>query len=378
MKVKEIMSKEIISLSPNDYVSNLISLVEKYHLRQIPIIERKIFKGIVYSKGVAEMRLKDPAKTKISSLIEHAPTLSSEQEIEEAADLMFKSNLRLLPVIENKKVVGIISMPDIIGSVSKTPLFRQTQAEQIMSQAEVIDDEEDIGRARILMREKNVSRLPVVDNNKKLVGIITIFDLLRSIKPQERMDFYSMAAEKEKITGIKVSSMMNKTPILAQKKTSLNEIASLMLKKGTDGVVITENDYPIGIVSMKDLLEAYVFSLGERGIFYQIIGIDEDDDFVLPTVERMIKDTVQKVSKIFKPQFFFLHVKKYSKKGKIKYSVRVRFKTNKRTFISKSYAWDLRDAIDDALTKLERIVIKEKKIYRSRKRQILKFKKLSG
>jgi len=187
-----------------------------------------------------------------------------------------------------------------------------------------------------------------------------------------------MAAEKEKITGIKVSSMMNKTPILAQKKTSLNEIASLMLKKGTDGVVITENDYPIGIVSMKDLLEAYVFSLGERGIFYQIIGIDEDDDFVLPTVERMIKDTVQKVSKIFKPQFFFLHVKKYSKKGKIKYSVRVRFKTNKRTFISKSYAWDLRDAIDDALTKLERIVIKEKKIYRSRKRQILKFKKLSG
>ena len=106
------------------------------------------------------------------------------------------------------------------------------------------------------------------------------------------------------------------------------------------------------------------------------LKIDEDD-FITATVDRMIKDTIQKLSKIYKTQFFFLHVKRYEKQGKIKYSIRTRILTDKGTFISKSYAWDLRTAVDDALEKLERIMIKEKQWKKSKLKERLRFKKLS-
>jgi CBS domain-containing protein len=378
MKVKDVMSKNIKSLSPDDYVAKLIPLIEKDHLRQIAIIEKNKFKGIVHSKYIAEMSMRDPSKTKISSLVENAPTISSNQEIEEAANLMFNSNLRILPVTEDKKFVGVLFMEKIIEAVSNFDVFKQTKAEEIMSNPVSILENEDIGKARILMREKNVSRLPVIDKNKKLVGIVTIFDLLKAVKPMNRINFYSMSGEKEKVAGIKVSGIMNKTPLLFEKKTSLSEISKSMTKKNIEGAVIVENDYPVGIISTKDLFESYVYSLGKSGIFYQIIGVDDIDDFTLATVERMIKETIQKASKIFELEFFFLHVKKYHTKGKTKYSIRTRLKTTKKIFISRSYAWDVRDAVGEALDKLERIIIKEKKTYRSRKQQILKFKKFSG
>jgi hypothetical protein len=69
---------------------------------------------------------------------------------------------------------------------------------------------------------------------------------------------------------------------------------------------------------------------------------------------------LQKVSKIYDLQFFFLHVKRHDKEGKVKYSIRTRLLTSKGTFVSKSFAWDLRTAVGDAMTNLERIIIKKK------------------
>jgi len=156
----------------------------------------------------------------------------------------------------------------------------------------------------------------------------------------------------------------------------LNEIVNLINKYKIDGVVVVEKDYPIGIVTEKDLLEVYVSSLKQRGVFYQISGLKDEDDFVVETVDRMIRDSLQKLSRMIKPEFFFLHVKRYEKKGKVKYSIRTRFKAEKGVFVSKSYAWDLREAVDKAMDKLERIIIKERGYKKDKIKEMLRYKKL--
>jgi CBS domain-containing protein/ribosome-associated translation inhibitor RaiA len=378
MQVKEIMSENFISVSPDDTVSKLISLIESDNLREVIITENEKLKGIAYSKDISNKGIIDPTKTKISNLMRFPPpTVSSNQDINEAAELIFKTGLRSLPVIENEKMIGIITLSDIIDVASKTKEFRQTMVESIMSYPEIIDNDTDIGKARILMREKNISRLPIVDKNQKLVGIVTIFDLLKAVKPRERMDFYSMSAEKEKIMGIPVSTIMNTMPVTVEKNKSLNDVVNLMKKYKTDGITIVENNKPIGIVTLKDLLELYISGLKKKGFYYQISGLTDEDDFIVSTIDRMIRDTLQKLSKILNPQFFFLHVKKYDKKGKVKYSIRTRFRTDKGIFVSKSHAWDLRDAVNDALDKLERIMIKEIKSKRDKTQEMLRFKKMN-
>jgi len=376
--VKDIMKKKFISINPESNLTKLISLIEKYRFRQILVTERKKLKGIIYTKELAKKGISNPERTKVSSIMSFPPpTVSPESKINEAAKLILKTGLRALPIIENKKVVGIISMFDIIEAASKMKQFRQTTAEAIMSIPEIITDEDDIGRARLLMREKNISRLPVIDKNKKLCGIVTIFDLLKAVKPRDRINFYSMAAEKETIMKIPVSTIINSSPVIVERNLTLNEIVNLMNKYRSDGVIIAENQFPVGVITAKDLLEVYVSSLEQKGIYYQIVGLLDEDDFIVATVDRMIRDTIQKISKIYKPQHFFLHIKRYEEQGKVKYSIRTRLLTDKGTFISKSYAWDLRTAVDEALEKLERIIIKEKQWKKSRIRERLRFKKLS-
>jgi len=378
MLVKDIMSKDIISLSPEDKVSEIISLVENYRIREIPIIENGRLKGIVYAKDIAKKGIQDPSRIKINKIMRYdSPMVSPEQRVEDAAKIIFKTGLRALPVIKKNKVIGIVSMHDIILEVaSKTKRFRQTKVEEIMSVPQTITSDTDIGRARVLMREKNISRLPVVDENKKLAGIVTIFDLLKAVKPRERMNFYSMAAEKERVMGIPISTIMNTSPMIVNVGQSLSETTGIIERYNVDGVVVVQDKIPIGIIAEKDLLEVYVSGMKRKGIYYQIIGIDEDDDFVISTIERMVNDTLQKMSKLYNLQFFFLHVKKYDKRGKIKYSIRTRFKTGKGLFVTKAYAWDLRDAVDNALNKIERIMKREKEMKRDKIMEIRKLKKL--
>jgi CBS domain-containing protein/ribosome-associated translation inhibitor RaiA len=263
-----------------------------------------------------------------------------------------------------------------VNFVSKTKDFRQTTAESIMSVPEIAKEDTDIGFARVLMREKNISRIPIVDKNQKLIGVVTIFDLLKAIKPHERMSFYSMSEEKETIMGIPLSTVMNDSPTTADKNTSLSEIVGLIEKYETDGIIVTENNFPVGVVTEKDLLEFYISNLEQKGISYQIIGLVDEDEFIVATADRMIRDTLQKLDRIHKIQYFVLHVKRYDKTGKIKYSIRTRLLTDKGTFVSKSYAWDLRTAVDEALDNLERITIKEKQRTKDKTQGMLRLKKL--
>lgn len=376
--MKDVMSKDLVYVSPDDSVSKIISLVEEYFFREILVIENKKLRGIVYSKEIAKRGITDPSKTKVSNLtISSPPTLSLEQDIEYAANMIFKTGLRALPVVESGKVVGIVSLHDIVDVASKSKEFRQTIAEAIMSAPEIVRDDTDIGNARMLMREKNISRIPIVDKNEKLFGVVTIFDLLKAVKPRERLNFYSMTTEKETTMGIPISTVMTKLPTKVDRKTSLSDIVSLMRKDQTDGVIVAENDFPVGVITEKDLLEVYVSSLKQKGVYYQVSGLTNEDDFIVATVDRMIRDTLQKMSKLLNPQFFFLHVKKYDKKGKVKYSIRTRFRTDKGIFISKSYAWDLRDSVNDALDKLEKIIMKEISVKRDRIQERNRFKKMN-
>ena len=111
MFVKDIMTKKFISINPEANLTKLISLIEKYHFRQILVCVRKKLKGIVYTKELAKKRISNPERTKVSSIMNFPPpTLSPESKINEAAKLILKTGLRALPVIENKKLVGIVSM----------------------------------------------------------------------------------------------------------------------------------------------------------------------------------------------------------------------------------------------------------------------------
>lgn len=360
--VRDIMSKNVLTLQPQDTVSSFISLMENHHIHEAPVVSGKNLVGLVHYKNIVERGITDPTITKIEKIMTNPPLLMQEDSVDRAAEIIFSSGYHAVPVVENNILVGIISVFDIVSILAKSKEFRQTGAEAIMSVAEIIGEKEDIGKARVLMRERNISRLPVVDDYDRLVGVATIFDLLKALKPRERMGWYSMAAEKLTTMGIPISTVMNRNPLTIGRGASLSEVVELLKKYRTLGAIVTEENAPLGIVTMRDILEFYLAGKQKKGTYAQITGVKDEDEFVLATVDRMMRDSVQKISSVYKVHFLFMHVKKYKKAGskKIKYSVRCRLMTDAGIFISRSFAWDLRDAAGEALDSLERIVMNKK------------------
>ena len=103
-------------------------------------------------------------------------------KLHEAAAIMKEANCGALPVVdENRRILGMITDRDICLSLAdsyKKP-HPQLPVEDIMS-PHVLSVHIDDHIARVLkkMRTRKIGRLPVVDDNKKLQGIITIHDLV--------------------------------------------------------------------------------------------------------------------------------------------------------------------------------------------------------
>ncbi|MEM5814496.1 MAG: CBS domain-containing protein [Candidatus Aenigmatarchaeota archaeon] len=363
MLVSEIMTREVFAVKPSDSITTFVSLMEKEHIHESPVIDGKKLIGMVKFDTLVARGITNPSKQKINSIMDFPPpTLKPDQSVEEAAEILFKTGLRALPVVEENKVTGLVAIWDVLDVAAGTKAFRQTTAGAIMSVAEVVGRDSDIGTARVIMRERNISRLPVVDEAGKLVGILGTMDLIKAIKrPREKMTWYGMAAEMERVVSLPVSNVMNDHPPTAKKTDSLTDVVRIMNSRKCSGVTVTEGDVPIGVVTIKDLLEVYIAGLAQKGVYYHAIGLEKEDEAVADTVQRMIADTIQKIAYIVPVQFAMVHFKKHEAGGlKAKWSVRVRVMTDRGVFMAKAWAWDPRDAIGKALNHLERSLIKWK------------------
>jgi CBS domain-containing protein len=100
------------------------------------------------------------------------------EPIREAARLMGENDVGALPVAENDRLVGMITDRDIAVRAVAAGLGVDTPVREVMSK-EILYcyDDEEIEHVARNMGDNKVRRLPVVDRDKRLVGIVSIGDL---------------------------------------------------------------------------------------------------------------------------------------------------------------------------------------------------------
>jgi CBS domain-containing protein len=102
-----------------------------------------------------------------------------------------------------------------------------------------------------------VSGLPVVDNEKRVVGIITEFDIIRAVK--QGKDLKNVTAE----------DIMTKNPITVNEDTPVNEIINILETKHILRVPVVDRDGKLaGIVSRRDILKGVMEIEGAPQIWF--------------------------------------------------------------------------------------------------------------
>ena len=107
-------------------------------------------------------------------------TVSSDQTAREAASFMLRADAGSIPVCEGDKVIGMITDRDIAVRGIAEGRGPDTPISELMSENVICaHEDDDVKSVAQRMSEEQVRRLPVVDSEDRLVGIVSLGDLTR-------------------------------------------------------------------------------------------------------------------------------------------------------------------------------------------------------
>ena len=179
-------------------------------------------------------------------------SISPDTKLGDAYQLMQDKNIRHLPIVENNKLVGIITDRDLRLSTSKLakhPFEPGEAVRNIMSYpVETTHPSDPIESAAQLMRELKIGCLPVVED-LQLVGIVTITDMLDALllltgvhQPSGRLDV--------RLTN-RTGELARLTALLAEYKVNIHSILTYPEKDKNIRLVLR-----VGTIEMKLIAKA--------------------------------------------------------------------------------------------------------------------------
>jgi CBS domain-containing protein len=112
--------------------------------------------------------------------------ISPAATLEQAAKEMKDRNVGILPVVDNDKVVGVLTDRDIVlRAVSSRLRPEMTRVRDVMTKGDIVCyEDQDIVAASLTMEKNLVHRLVVLDRNEKLVGMVSVSDLAAKAKSE--------------------------------------------------------------------------------------------------------------------------------------------------------------------------------------------------
>jgi len=144
------------------------------------------------NEGVNITVLKDKPMKKCNEVMTKNPICCLPNDmVAEVAELMKTENIGSMPVIENeqtKKLIGIVTDRDLtLKVVAKGLNAKSTMVQAVMTRKVItclVDD--DLQKALDAMAEHQLRRIPVVDNDNKILGIIAQADVATRVDQPEK------------------------------------------------------------------------------------------------------------------------------------------------------------------------------------------------
>lgn len=196
--VEEIMTKNPITVPASGPLPKAARVMLENKITAIPVVDdNRAMIGIITTSDIFRFILAELPDLKLDLrtreyMTSHVVTLGPDDSLLEAHRLMGAERIRALPVVEDGELKGIITRTDLLSNDNSRFLSRNNQEESLkvltnsVSQIMItnvitITPETTLLDAARLMLENKFHSLPVLDAEKKLVGILTESDLFRMV-----------------------------------------------------------------------------------------------------------------------------------------------------------------------------------------------------
>ncbi len=360
MDIADIATREFAEVDADKRLGKVRSLFERENPKGIVVTDDGEYEGIVNQRQLVQSHIKDGAK--VRSLVRSAPRVRRHDGVREVARVLVESGAKIAPVFEGDNLWGVITEDDILEAVLEN-LDALTVNEIYTEDVVSVNDDTNIGRAINLLRENSISRIPVVDDNGRLTGMVTTHDIADfAIRDMERQQKGDRSGDRDRILDIPVSNIMNSPVETTSTGESVADAVDRMLEYDYAGLVVTIDDdrYVAGIITKTDVLRALTYT-EEEHMDVQITNIHLLDTLSREEIRKRIGEVSDKYKKM---QVHHAHVRFQKHKERMRgtplIQCQIRLRTNKQQVAASGEGYGADTAFRVALDKLERRVLELK------------------
>ncbi|MDH5019582.1 CBS domain-containing protein [Halobacterium rubrum] len=363
MDISDIATNDYIEVEAEERLGKVRSIFESENPKGIIVTEAGQYAGVVTERQLIQSHIGDD--TKVAAMVTDAPKVSRTEDVRETARMLVEGGTKIAPVFEADQLWGVVTEDAILTAVLENLDaldVRDIYTENVVT----VEEDESMGRVINLLREHGISRLPVVDDDGFLSGIVTRYDIVDFVvRDTEKTTVGDRSGEIERLLDLPVYDEMTSPVETASLDDSVRDAVEDMLENDYSGVIVTpEGDDRVvgGILTKTDVLRALSYT-EEEHLDVQITNIDLLDALSRQEVRERIEDVADKYGDM---HVHHAHVRLSKHKEKLRgtplIQSQIRLRTNKGQIAGTGEGYGADNSFHVALDKLERNVLELKGI----------------
>ena len=277
IKIRDIMIEDVAYVTVPGTREEVMVICKERYISGVPVVKEGKVVGVVTRQDL----LRKPDEGQIALLMSRNPiTISPDATIIEAAGVILSHGIRRLPVVKEQKLVGIITVADIVREIAELG-YKEPIGDYIGNKTMTIWDGMPLSVAGRIMELARAKAVPVLSSELELVGLITDRDLINAAVIEDATEdsdlslgsdedewtwegmrdtmrlYYSVS--KIKLPDKLVREIMVKEVVTATRNCEVSECAGKMSKNRFDQLpVISTRGKLTGILLDRNLLKVLV------------------------------------------------------------------------------------------------------------------------
>jgi PAS domain S-box-containing protein len=247
LAVSDVMSKNVATISPDETVVSAAKMMSERRISCLAVMDGGQVAGILTETDMLRRVARNGKhfyQTKLEQIMSYSvKSVFPDMSVLEASEIMGEMCIKRLPILEQGKLVGIVTQTDLVRALTSYGLWRDVS--EIMSRnVAVIPDDATVAEAAELMTLRKISCIVVLDGGEA-AGVLTQKDMIKRVVALQRDP-----------ARVRMQDVMSSPVASIPANCSVFSASKMMEETSVRRLVVTEDKRLAGVVTQTDIFMA--------------------------------------------------------------------------------------------------------------------------
>jgi CBS domain-containing protein len=252
MKVEDVMSIKPVSIDRNEFITRAREIMREYGYQSLPVTDSSgKVEGMITLQDVINVT-STRSNVTVNGYVRGLPMIKPDTDIAAAAGILIGTEEGRVPVVdENLRLIGLLSITDIFEGIGELGLKDVPVSDMMTVKVKYCAPEDNVSKVWLNMLEFNLTGFPVLKKYGDVVGMITRNDIVR--RGYARIERES---ERGDMSSTTVQKIMSTPPITVIESDPIKKAAMIFIDRKIGRVPVLKEDSLAGIIDRYDVIRA--------------------------------------------------------------------------------------------------------------------------